>query len=237
MYDTVFLSDVHLGTAQCNTDKLLPFLTGLETRKLVLVGDIVDIYSMQKYGQRWNREHTACARAILDMAGRGVEIVYILGNHEQDFRSYIGFTHDNISVVHEYVHVDSTGRKYLCLHGDEYSRFSSGSWKQLLFMKGYEYVSPLNRLFKSLFNFSLVNYLKNLPDARRFIAKYENDIYLHAYQQCRYDEVYDGVICGHIHHPAIRIMDDNFLYACCGDWVDSCTALLEKNGIYCIEKY
>lgn len=236
MLDAVFISDVHLGTSRCNTKKLLKFLKELKTKKLILVGDIIDIYSMEKYGEKWTKKHTECIHAFLDLARNGTKIVYILGNHEESFRRYTDFTFENVSVCEEYVHIDSKKNKYLCIHGDKYSKFSSGSWKQLILMWGYEYVSPLNEFTKKFFKFSLVNFLKNLPHAKEFINKYENDIFFHSYGRAERSEIYHGVICGHIHHKKIRYFDD-FMYMCCGDWVDTCSAIIEKNGMYCLEKY
>ena len=85
-YDTVFVSDVHLGTARCNTQKFLKFLQELKTKKLVLVGDIIDIYCMEKYNTLWRKEHTECVHQILNLAKKGTEIVYILGNHDASLR-------------------------------------------------------------------------------------------------------------------------------------------------------
>ena len=129
-FDTVFISDVHLGTTRCDTEKFLKFLKELDTKKLVMVGDIFDIACMEHYGTRWRREHTECIHQIFNLAKKGTEIVYILGNHESQLRRYSGFTHHNFSIVDEYVHIDAKGNKFLCVHGDKYSEYSSGSWKQ-----------------------------------------------------------------------------------------------------------
>jgi UDP-2,3-diacylglucosamine pyrophosphatase LpxH len=106
-FDTVFISDVHLGTPRCNTEKFFKFLKELKTKKLVLVGDIMDIYCMEKYNTRWKKEHTECVHQILNLAKKGTEIVYILGNHEGMIRRYTDFEHKNFKMVEEYVHKDS----------------------------------------------------------------------------------------------------------------------------------
>jgi len=134
-YDTVFISDLHIGTPRCNTKKFLEFLKNLKTKKLVLVGDIIDIYCMEKYNTRWEKEHTECVHQLLNIAKKGTEVIYILGNHEGQIRRYCDFSHENFKMVDEYVHKDAKGNKFLCVHGDKYSEYSSGSWKQLIFYK------------------------------------------------------------------------------------------------------
>ena len=232
-YDTVFISDVHLGTERCNTQKLLKFLKELKTKKLVMVGDIIDIYCMEKYNTRWKREHTECVHALLDLCKKGTEVVYVLGNHEGAMRRYCTFEHKNFMMCDEYVHKDSAGNKYLCTHGDKHSEFSSGSWKQLMFNWGYEFITPMSIWLERFFRFSLVYSLKNSVRGKSYIDKYENDIIGYCIQQ---DKKYDGIICGHIHSANIRKFG-KMTYMCCGDFVDTCSAITEKNGVYCLEKY
>ena len=232
-YDTVFISDVHLGTPRCNTEKFLKFLKELKTKKLVLVGDIIDIYCMEKYNTLWRKEHTECVHQILNLAKKGTEIVYIFGNHEGMIRRYTDFEHKNFKMVEEYVHKDSKGNKFLCVHGDKHSEYSSGSWKQLIFNNGYEFITPLSIWLERFFRFSLVYSLKNSVRGKKYIDKYEYDLIIYCNQQ---KKNYNGVICGHIHHANIRRFN-NLIYMCCGDWCDTCSAIVEKNGVYCLEKY
>ena len=232
-FDTVFISDVHLGTNRCDTHKFLKFLKQLDTKKLVLVGDIFDIACMEHYGTRWRREHTECIHQIFNLAKKGIEIVYILGNHESQLRRYSGFIHHNFSIVDEYVHIDAKGNKFLCVHGDKYSEYSSGSWKQLIFNKGYEIITPLSFWLERFFKFSLVYYLKNSIRGKNYINQYETDIVSYCSQK---STEYSGIIVGHIHNGNIRNFD-NITYMCCGDWCDTCSSISEKDGIYCLQKY
>lgn len=232
-YDTVFISDVHLGTPRCNVKKLYKFLKNLKTKKLVLVGDIIDIHCMEKYNTLWKKEYTECVHQILNLAKKGTEIVYVLGNHEAAVRRYCNFEHKNFKIVDEYIHKDVNGNKYICVHGDKYSEYSSGSWKQLMFNKGYEIITPLSFWLEKFFKFSLVYALKNTIRGRNYINQYETDIASFCVQR---DKKYSGVICGHIHHANIRNFS-KITYMCCGDWCDTCSAIVEKDGIYCLEKY
>jgi UDP-2,3-diacylglucosamine pyrophosphatase LpxH len=112
------------------------------------------------------------------------------------------------------------------------SQFSSGSWKQYFMNWGYETITPLNIFLNKTLGFSLINFLKSIPRGRKFIDKYEMDL-IHYVRKIG---GYDGVIVGHIHHANIRI-DDEITYMCCGDWTDTCSALVEKNGVFKIIKY
>jgi UDP-2,3-diacylglucosamine pyrophosphatase LpxH len=136
-------------------------------------------------------------------------------------------------MVEEYIHKDSKGNKFLCIHGDKYSEYSSGSWKQLIFNKGYELITPLSLFLERFFRFSLVYFLKNTTRGKNYISKYEADVMWNCVQR---DKKYDGVICGHIHHANIKNCG-KMTYMCCGDFVDTCSAITEKNGVYCLEKY
>jgi hypothetical protein len=228
MYDATFISDVHLGSPRCNTKKFLKFLKELQTKKLIMVGDIIDIYCMEKYNTRWTKEHTECVHQILELLKKGTEVVYILGNHEAQIRRYCNFSHENFKMVNEYTHMDSRGNKILCVHGDKYSQYSSGSWKQLLFNKGYEYITPMSVFLEKFLKISLIHILKNTSRGRKYINHYETDI---ASYGVRREEKYNGIICGHIHHAKIREFG-TITYMCCGDWCDQCTYITEMNGEY-----
>lgn len=232
IYDTVFVSDIHLGTDRCNTVKFLEFIKNIQTKKLVFVGDVIDIYCMEKYNTRWNKEHTKSIHEIIKHIKNGTEVIYLLGNHDADFRRYCDFQHKNFLMCDQYVHIDSKQNKFLCVHGDQHSKFSSGSWKQLIFNKGYELITPLSIWLNRFFRFSLVHYLKGTIDGKKYIEQYENDIA----NYCRSRGDFTGVICGHIHHANIRNFGD-VTYMCCGDFVDTCSAILEKDGNYTLQTY
>lgn len=231
-YDAVFVSDVHLGTTRCNTKKFYKFLKKIKTKKLVLVGDIIDIYCMEKYNTQWKKEHTEGVHQILNLAKKGVEIVYIPGNHEGMLRRYCPFEHNNFKMCEEYVYKTKNGDKYLCTHGDQHSEFSSGSWKQLVFNKGYELITPMSLFLEKIFGFSLVYALKHTVRGKKYISQYENDLA----NYCRQRGEYKGIIVGHIHHANTRKID-GIEYMCCGDFVDTCSAIVEKEGEFKLLTY
>lgn len=233
IYDSVFVSDVHLGTDRCNSEKFLSFLKNLRTKKLVLVGDILDFYCLEKYKTNWTRNHTSCVHELIKLMNRGTQIVYVVGNHDATLRRYTDFQYQNFSMVNEYTHIDSLGRRFLCVHGDEQSRYSSGAWRQLVFNKGYEFISPLHQFLKKTFGFSLIRYLQNLKRAKRYINSYSQDLINYCKSK---DDNYSGIICGHIHYSQIKLVDELY-YMCCGDFCDTCTCITERSGIFEIHRY
>lgn len=227
---TIFISDVHLGTPRCNTSALLKLLDGAKgARRLVLVGDIVDVYCMEKYGTKWRREHTECVHKVLELAQSGTEIVYVLGNHEEALRRYVSrgaIGCGNLKVANEYVYTAGNGCKYLCTHGDKYSEYSSGSWKQIVFNWGYEFVTPLSMFLERFTGFSLVYALKNSVRGKGYIKRFERDLAKEAKGRG-----FDGVIVGHIHCACSRtFFGMNVHYVCCGDFVDSCTFVVDTES-------
>jgi UDP-2,3-diacylglucosamine pyrophosphatase LpxH len=234
-FDTVFISDVHLGTDRCNIEKFLKFLNELNTKKLVLVGDILDVHCMEKYNTHWRKGHTKAVEKIVDICRKGTEVIYVLGNHDAIARKYVknkSFKLDNLVVCDQYIHISKQGEKFLCVHGDQYSQYSSGSWKQYFMNWGYETITPLNNFLKKTIGFSLVNFLKNIQRGKDYINNYQYDLIRYV----RKLGGYDGVIAGHIHHANIRKYD-NLAYMCCGDWTDTCSAIVEENGSFRIIKY
>jgi UDP-2,3-diacylglucosamine pyrophosphatase LpxH len=230
IYDTVFISDLHLGTDRCNADALLEFLSTVKTKKLVLVGDVLDVACLEK-GSRWNRKHTLIVHRLLEKSANGCQIIYIYGNHEKDLCRYKGIL-NGIIFCQEYVHTDSKGANYLCIHGDKMSRLSSGDWKQFFLHKGYELITPLNHFLKKTLGISLVNFLKKTKRGRSYIDAYENDVIAGLkIKELIHCQKFTGAIVGHIHHLNRRVIGD-YQYYCCGDWVDTCSAILEINGNY-----
>lgn len=230
IYDTVFISDLHIGTNRCNALALLEFLSEIRTKKLVLVGDVIDLMCLEN-GSKWNRLHTLIIHKLLEKKNKGCEIVYVYGNHEKDLSRYIGIL-NGITVCREYVHTDAKGNTFLCIHGDKLSSHSSGDWKQFFLHKGYELITPLNHFLKKTLNLSLVNFLKKTKRGQDYITSYENDVIngLRVKENLHNIE-YTGAIVGHIHHLNHRKID-GYDYYCCGDWVDTCSAILEVEGTY-----
>ena len=230
---SVFLSDIHLGTRACQADRLLEFLQHYVAENVFLIGDIVDFWAMRRT-VFWTSDQNTFVQKILKRARHGVRVVFIPGNHDEALRNYLGITFGNIEVVGEYVHQLADGRRFLLLHGDEFDQITlHHRWVAVLGDVMYDVLVRLNSLisfFRRRFGvasyWSLAGYAKRrVKKALQFVFDFEQSA-SHAARQ----RGLDGIICGHIHSAVIRKVD-GLSYVNCGDWVDSCTAIVEHlNG-------
>ncbi|MDX1351874.1 MAG: UDP-2,3-diacylglucosamine diphosphatase [Thiomicrorhabdus sp.] len=228
LYRSIFISDTHLGSKGAKADFLAEFLKYNQCKNLYLVGDIIDAWRLKKRIY-WPQSHTNVIRRILTMSKRGTDVTYVTGNHDDFLRRYSGLDFGNISLCDEAVFESLQGERFLVIHGDKYdSVVQTHKWLAILGDWGYESLVIVNRYFNHLRRkfgmgyWSLSSYVKQkVKSAVSFISAYEEAVV----DDCK-KEGYQGVICGHIHHPEIRMIDD-IQYLNCGDWVESCTAIVE----------
>lgn len=225
---TIWISDTHLGTRGCKADLLLNFLQHHECDMLYLVGDIVDGWRLSR-SWFWHRSHNAVIDEILRKAHTGTRVIYIPGNHDEVLRDYAGLCFAGIEVAGDAIHATADGRKLLVLHGDHfdgvvtYARWlaMAGDRAYALALKLNDVVALVRRRF-GLPYWSLSRWLKDhVKKAVAYIDRFEQAVALEA--QRRH---VDGVVCGHIHKAEIRPIG-NVIYCNDGDWVESCTALVE----------
>ena len=227
-YRSLFISDTHLGSKGCKSDYLLDFLEQHECQNLYLVGDIFDGWRLQKRWF-WDKNYDAIIQNVLARAQKGTKVVYLSGNHDGFTRNFTGHSISQIQLAEECIHITADGRKMLVLHGDKFDGVVKfPAWLTKLGDWGYERLLVLNRYYNELRQhlgypyWSLSMYIKKqAKSAVEYIDAYETALAKEARQQAL-----DGVICGHIHHAAIREID-GVLYCNDGDWVESCTALVE----------
>jgi UDP-2,3-diacylglucosamine pyrophosphatase LpxH len=224
-----FISDVHLGTRDCRTDLLLDFLRTVHTNQLILIGDIVDFWSLRR-SLYWPQEHTEVLRAILGKTRYGTRVIYIPGNHDEQLRDVCGSHFGLVEVHREYLHQTAQGRRLLVMHGDEFDAVvKCNRWLAALGSGLYDVALGLNRALNRVRRrcgysyWSLAGYLKSrIGNAMEYVHGFEQ-----AAAHTAHRRGLDGVICGHIHRPAI-IQQGQVLYCNSGDWVDSCSALVER---------
>ena len=229
---TVFISDIHLGFKGCSAELLLDFLHHVEMDFLFLVGDIIDVWSMKK-SMFWPQSHNNVLRTILGKAKKGTTVIFVPGNHDEVFRDFDGASFGNLSIHREYIHVGADGRRMLVLHGDEFdSVVKCSPWLAKLGSNIYDillaanpYINWVRRRF-DLPHWSLSAYLKGkAKTAVQYIGSFED-----AVAQAARKRGVDTVVCGHIHRAEMREID-GILYCNDGDWVESCTSLIEDmNG-------
>lgn len=229
---TVWISDIHLGTSGCNADMLVDFLKSIECETLYLVGDIIDGWRLKR-GWYWPQRHNDVIRRFLKMAKQGSRVVYIPGNHDEIFRDYAGLQFGGVEVAKEVLHKTADGRTLLVLHGDEFDGVVLyARWLAFLGDFAYHMMMKINIVFNNIrrkFNlpyWSLSAYMKKkVKNAVEFISRFED-----AVAQAGTERGVDGIVCGHIHSAEIRHYG-KVTYYNDGDWVESCTALVEEfNG-------
>jgi UDP-2,3-diacylglucosamine pyrophosphatase LpxH len=230
-YRAVFISDVHLGTRTAQAHALLDFLRVVEADTFYLVGDIVDFWKVRR-GPHWPQAHNDVLQKLLRKVRKGSRIVFLPGNHDEGLRDFCGCHFGGIEIQRTCIHVTAAARRYVVMHGDEFDIVvRNARWLAFLGDRGYEAAlwlnNPLNwaRRHLGLGYWSLSAYLKNrVKKAVSFIGAYEEAV---AGEARRHGV--DGVICGHIHHAADRRIGDVH-YLNCGDWVESCTAIVESHS-------
>jgi UDP-2,3-diacylglucosamine pyrophosphatase LpxH len=227
-YRAVFISDVHLGTRTSQAAALLDFLREVEAETIYLVGDIVDFWRVRR-GPYWPQAHNDVLQKLLRKARKGTRVVFIPGNHDEALRDYAGMHFGGIDIVQSTIHTTANGERYVVMHGDEFDVVvRTAKWLAILGDHGYEAAlwlnNPLNwvRRHLGLGYWSLSAYLKGrVKQAVSFIGAYEEAVAEEARRRNTH-----GVICGHIHHAADRRIGPVH-YLNCGDWVESCTAIVE----------
>jgi len=228
-YSSIWISDTHLGTRGCKAEYLLDFLKHTHADKLYLVGDIIDGWRLKR-SWYWNDTQTAVIQEILKKTRNGTEVIYVPGNHDEVLRDYLGLIVGGVKVRDHVEHVTADGRRFLVIHGDQFDgvvRYAKwlallGDWAYNLLLWMNDHFNKARKLLGMPY-WSLSAYLKHkVKNAVEFISCFEEAVAHEARKRKA-----DGVICGHIHHPEIREID-GILYCNDGDWVESCTALIEQ---------
>jgi UDP-2,3-diacylglucosamine pyrophosphatase LpxH len=225
---TVFISDVHLGFKGCQAQYLLDFLRRVECQQIYLVGDIIDLWALTK-SFYWPQAHNDVIRTILGKAKHGTRVIYIPGNHDRVFRDHDGLVMGNVEVHREAIHETADGRRFLVLHGDEFDSIVRASpLLESIGSHAYAAALTLNRYVNTIRSrlgfpyWSLAAFLKHkVKNAVQYIASFEKALATEARRQ-----QVQGVICGHIHRAEITEID-GITYCNDGDWVESCTTLVE----------
>ena len=224
----LWLSDVHLGTRDCRAELLLDFLRRTRCEVLYLVGDIIDLQRMRR-GIYWPAAHTEVLRLILQRSQQGTRVVYIPGNHDDEFRMLCGSSLGNIEICSNVVHTTRSGRRLLVLHGDEFDGvIKRGPLATAAGLAACRGLLAMNRIVHAIHDllgrpyWSLAQHVKmHFRGAVRYIEKFQT-----ACLEAAAEAGVDGVVCGHIHRADLFERDGR-IYCNDGDWVESCTALAE----------
>ncbi|HWA68282.1 MAG TPA: UDP-2,3-diacylglucosamine diphosphatase [Rhizomicrobium sp.] len=225
---TIFISDTHLGTRGCKAEALADFLSHNECETLFLVGDIVDGWQMRRRWY-WTPAQDEVVRQVLHKVDRGTRVIFVPGNHDEFARDYAGRLFGGIEVIDEAIHQTADGRRFWVLHGDRFDGViacakwlaHAGDWAYGVALRWNDLLFAVRKRM-GLPYWSLSAWLKHkVKNAVEYISRFEEIVAHEAGLRG-----VDGVVCGHIHHAEIRMIG-NVLYLNDGDWVESCSALVE----------
>ena len=227
---TVWISDLHLGTPGCQAKALLDFLRDVECETLYLVGDIIDGWQLRR-SWYWPQSHNDVVQKLLRKARKGTRVIFIPGNHDEFARKYLTHNFGGVDVMEEAMHMTADGKRLWVTHGDLYDGvIQCARWLAIMGDLAYEFTLKVNRWFNrirakcGLPYWSLSRYLKHkVKRAVSYINEFENAVAREARKRGAH-----GVVCGHIHHAELRMID-GVLYANDGDWVESLSALSEHH--------
>jgi len=229
-YKSIFVSDIHLGTKFSKAESFLNFMKENESKNLYFVGDIIDGWAMKRK-VRWQQSHSDVIQKVLRKARKETNVYFIIGNHDEFLRPFLPLKlGDNLEMINEMEYQSIDGKKYLITHGDLFDSITlTKRWLAVVGDYGYELLLNLNHIlnfFRKKLGirryWSLSKYVKdNVKSSVSFITDFETVLANHAKHKG-----YDGVICGHIHKAEIKTIQ-GIEYKNSGDWVESCTALVE----------
>ncbi len=238
--DVLVISDVHLGTYGCHAKELYEYLKSVEPKKVILNGDIIDIWQFNK--RYWPKSHMKVIKHILGLVSKGVKVYYITGNHDEMLRKFVGFKMGSLEIVNKVI-LKLDNQKAWFFHGDVFDvTMQHSKWLARLGAVGYDTLIVINRFVNFISEkmgrgrISLSKKVKNgVKSAVSFINNFEQvaaDIAI--------DNGYSHVVCGHIHQPEMRIISNakgSVQYLNSGDWIENLTALEYVNGKWTLYSY
>ena len=235
---SLFISDVHLGSRHAKTDFLLDLLKNSDfhnIKNLYIIGDFIDGWKLKR-NWYWDDRCNLIIRRILGYSKRKTRVFYVTGNHDDFLREFINeFEHtkfDNIVIGNEFVHDGVDGKRYMVIHGDVFDIITKyAKWVSVLGDIGYNFLLQMNHVVNWLRNhvfrykthWSISKAVKsNIKSAVNFVSDFEKCLIKYGV-----DNGCNGCICGHIHVADLKTLDDGFVYMNSGDWVESCTGIIE----------
>ena len=238
--ELVVLSDIHLGTYGCHAKELNKYLKSIKPKKMILNGDIIDIWQFKK--RYWPNSHMKVVKQILNLASKGTKVYYVTGNHDETLRKFAGLKLGNFEVVNK-LELTLNDEKVWIFHGDVFDVIMQYSkWLAKLGAISYDGLILLNVLVNKLSRFlgkGKVSLSKKIKDNVKTAVRYINDFEVTA-AKLAIQKGFDYIICGHIHHPENRLIEDgkgkSIRYLNAGDWIENLSALEYTNNewkVYC----
>lgn len=238
--DTVILSDIHLGTYGCHAEELLRYLKTIKPKRLILNGDIIDMWQFSKH--YWPKAHMQVIKHITGLLTKGTRIIYLTGNHDEMLRKFAGFKLDSFQIDNKLV-LKLNGKRAWIFHGDVFDvTMKYSKWLAKMGALGYDLLILINAMvnwFLRKLGRENISLSKKVKDSVKTAVKFINDFERTA-ADIAIDNGYDFVICGHIHHPEIKAIETDkgsVTYLNSGDWVENLTALEYDGKAWSIYRY
>lgn len=240
--DILVLSDVHLGTYGCHAKELLHYLNTIKPKTVILNGDIIDIWQFSK--RYWPKSHMKVVKHLMGWMSKGVKIYYITGNHDEMLRKFVGFKMGSLKIVNKVILELGDGKTAWFFHGDVFDvTMQHSKWLAKLGAVGYDTLILINRvanfISEKVFKKGKLSLSKKIKNSVKSAVKFIN-----SFEQTAADiaisNKYDYVICGHIHQPEIREIENEqgkVMYLNSGDWIENLTALEYVNGTWEIYRF
>ena len=240
--DILVISDVHLGTYGCHATELLHYLKSVKPKTVILNGDIIDIWQFSK--RYWPKAHMKIIKHFMEWVTKGVKIIYVTGNHDEMLRKFTGFKMGSFKIVDKVILELDNEKKAWVFHGDVFDvTMQHSKWLAKLGAAGYDTLiiinSVVNFISEKIFKRGKVSLSKKIKNSVKSAVKFIN-----SFEQTAADigisNKYNYVICGHIHHPEIREIENDqgkIIYLNSGDWVENLTALEYVNGEWSLYKF
>jgi len=238
--ELVVISDVHLGTYGCHAEELLRYLKTIKTKRLILNGDIIDIWQFSK--RYWPKSHMQVVKHIMGLLAKGTKITYLTGNHDEMLRKFSGFRIGSFQIANKKV-ISLQGKSAWIFHGDVFDvTMKYSKWLAKLGAVGYDLLIHINSLVNfilKIFGRGKISLSKRVKDSVKQAVKFINDFEKTA-AEIAIENGYDYVVCGHIHQPEMKKITTpkgEVMYLNSGDWVENLTALEYHQGEWSIYRY
>jgi UDP-2,3-diacylglucosamine pyrophosphatase LpxH len=240
--DILVLSDVHLGTYGCHAKELLHYLNTIKPKTVILNGDIIDIWQFSK--RYWPKSHMKVVKHLMGWMSKGVKIYYITGNHDEMLRKFVGFKMGSLKIVNKVILELDNGKTAWFFHGDVFDvTMQHSKWLAKLGAVGYDTLILINRvanfISEKVFKKGKLSLSKKIKNSVKSAVKFIN-----SFEQTAADiaisNKYDYVVCGHIHQPEMREIENEHgkvMYLNSGDWIENLTALEYVNGAWEIYRF
>ncbi len=240
--DIIVISDVHLGTYGCRAKELLHYLKSIKPKIVVLNGDIIDIWQFSK--SYWPKSHMKVIKHLMNWLSKGVKVYYVTGNHDEMLRKFEGFKMGSFQIVNKLVLELDNNEKAWIFHGDVFDvTMQHSKWLAKLGAFGYDSLIMINSLAnwisERVFNKGKLSFSKKLKNSVKSAVKFIN-----SFEQTAADigisNNYQYVVCGHIHHPEMRLIEQEngkIMYLNSGDWIENLSALEYHNGNWTLFRF